>query len=133
MELEEADRYLIKANLTLQRVFPTGRHFVDNLLRRNWWQVKDAKAVYAVGFLSGRQVVGGTAWAVQMYRDQYAPLEEPEDLFLFDQIKGNWMRGVVDGEWVVMAKRPPKPLGIWAGIGSRDLRPAAMRAMEELF
>src|SRR5687768_14520855 len=49
-QLEQADPHLLKANETLGRRFPTYKHFVDNLLRRNWWQIKDTDAVYGIGF-----------------------------------------------------------------------------------
>ena len=48
-QLKKADEFLHNANRTLKRHFPTGKSFVNNLLRRNWYQVKDTRAVFAVG------------------------------------------------------------------------------------
>src|SRR5574343_314486 len=50
-QLVLADEYLLKANETLKRHFPPKNDFATNLLRRNWYQVRDSDAVYAVSTL----------------------------------------------------------------------------------
>lgn len=52
-------------------------------------------------------------------------------MWLFDQEKDAWFNW--DGEgWVVMEGKPPKPEGVWAGIGSRDLKENGRRAIREV-
>jgi hypothetical protein len=48
----EADEKLIAANKTLGRKFPTSKEYVNNLLRRNWWQVKNADAIFAIASIT---------------------------------------------------------------------------------
>lgn len=128
-QLLEADPYLLRANATLRRTFPPKNPYAASLLRRNWYQVRDAQAVYAVATLGKDGLVsGGTAWAVQMFLDRHEG--GACAAHLFDQATGRWH---VWGEagWRVVDAVPP-PEGVWAGIGSRDLRDdgkAAIRAL----
>ncbi len=91
--LKEADIRLDEANLSLKRRVPYGKPWIANLLRRNWFQIKYATTVYAVGTLNENATMydylhiqskhdplsksdhlgidGGTAWACQMYLDYY--------------------------------------------------------------
>ncbi len=93
--LKEAEIRLEEANLTLKRTVPYRKLWNLNLLRRNWFQVKDVFRVYAVGSLNEKAVIskddestpsfnligrsrvdrmginGGTAWACQMFLDYY--------------------------------------------------------------
>lgn len=123
-QLAQADDAVARANKTLKRRWPSNSDFTNNLLRRNWYQVKDAQAVYAISTLDRKNgVSGGTAWAVQMYLDRFLYDDEPMDrcqAYLFDRNTKLWYK--FDGtRWINLISRPPKPTGIWAGIGSRDL------------
>lgn len=123
-QLSQADDAVARANKTLGRRWPSNNDFTNNLLRRNWYQVKDAESLYAVSSLDRKTgVSGGTAWAVQMYLDRFLIDEEPMEkcrAYLFDRNTRLWYQ--FDGtRWVNLISRPPKPQGIWAGIGSRDL------------
>lgn len=95
--LKEADVHLEEANLSMKRSVPYHKLWLINLLRRNWFQVKHAGSVYAVGSLNENAVInvdptdfrekrfrlgpdkkedrmginGGTAWACQMYLDYF--------------------------------------------------------------
>ena len=51
-QLKQADKFLYKANKTLKGHFSTSKSFVNKLLRRNWYQVKDTDGVFAVSRLS---------------------------------------------------------------------------------
>lgn len=134
-ELAEADKYLKKANESLKRTYPTSNEYVNNLLRRNWFQVKDADAIYAIGILPGNvlqtYVEGGTGWAVQMAKDI------GKKIFVFNQ---------KDNEWYEMNKKTgyfekmitvPMLTKNFAGIGSRELteegRLAILQAYGETF
>ncbi len=50
-ELLEADQYIELANETLHRRFPSNNPYINNLLRRNYWQIRDTRAVFAVAFI----------------------------------------------------------------------------------
>lgn len=108
--LAEADEHVAKANRSLQRRFPTANPFTDNLLRRNWFQVRDAGSLYAVSTIRKGKVQGGTAWAVQMFIDRGGT-----DAFVFDQNQGLWCG------WV------------YAGIGSRAITDPGIIAIMEIF
>lgn len=84
-ELKEADKHLTEANKTLGRRFPTRNEYVNNLLRRDWFQVKNADAVFAISTIEDNNTVfGGTGWAVQMAIDNKKPVH------VFDIKKKSW-------------------------------------------
>ena len=128
-QLELADGALERANRAIKRRWPTKTESTNNLLRRNWYQVKNAEAVYAVSEVkSDTGIAGGTAWAVQMYLDRFLYDNEPADKCHAYVLDKNTLRWYMwnGSKWETMLSRPPSPKGIWAGIGSREL-PALAR------
>lgn len=125
--LIQADEHLKKANNTLQRKLPFNKPWVINLLRRNYYQVGNSKAVYAVSTMINGEVQGGTAWATQMYLDMNP--DNPE-CYVFEQTEARWYSRQ-NNAWNVI-DAPPSPSGIWAGIGSRDLNKAGKDAIRKL-
>ena len=123
-QLKEADVHLKKANEVLNR--PTGNmsEFVRNLLRRNYYQIKDSEAVLAVSKIlpGGKVVDGGTGWAVQMGIDMGKPV------YVFDQEVNAWAKW--NGERFVKSDLPPK-FKSFAGIGSRNLKPSGRQAIKD--
>lgn len=121
--LNQADVALARANVSLGRHWPSRNPDTNNLLRRNWYQVKDTRAVYAVGVMeAGHRIKGGSAWAIQMYMDRF--LIDGEDinqcqLYFCHQPTGVWWEW--RGKWSMRINAPPVPKGIWTGIGTRDL------------
>lgn len=124
-QLEAADPFLRRANLTLKRRL--GKGFVRNLLRRNWYQVQHSERVYAVTSIEGGQVSGGTGWAVAMFLDRWK--RAPCECYVFDQITEGWFAW--KGEWVAV-ESVPEPYGVWTGIGSRKLTLAGKEAIRSL-
>ncbi len=126
--LDEADEPCKRASKTLKRWFPPKSLFVKNLLRRNWFQVKDAERVYAVAAIEKGIVTGGTAWATQMFIDRHdgATCE----CYVFDQEIAKWFQWV-DSQWTEI-ESPPSPHGVWAGIGSRELNEAGKNAIRTI-
>lgn len=104
------------ANNSLGRSIPKPGTYVYNLLARNSFQVLLTERVYCISTLtSPTQVDGGTAWAVQMYIDQY---DEPE-IYCYDTVrKCVYMYDTVLKEFIEV-QSVPKPHGKWTGIGSR--------------
>jgi len=133
-QLQKADPALKQASKTLKRAWPGRRSVtVTALLRRNWYQVQWAESLYAVSTINKRNLVdGGTGWAVQMFLDRHAALAqfEPLPCYVYDQVQECWFQWV--GGWKKI-EVPPKPQGIWAGIGTRELNDAGKWAIRNLF
>lgn len=135
--LKSADPFLIRANKSMRRTFPGSTDYVNNLLRRNYYQVKWSDSVYAVGNFGSSQsmlnINGGTEWACQMYVDRFLYDQEPFELcnlFFFDQTTEKWHRW--HKVWTAI-DCPPIPTGIYAGIGTRDISDAGITAIKELY
>jgi hypothetical protein len=128
-QLEAADGPCKAASKGIKRWFPPKSLFVKNLLRRNWYQVKDAERVYAVASFEDGIVTGGTSWAVQMFIDRFDG--EACEAYVFDQITGAWFMWAGEDGWLAVTD-VPKPHGVWAGIGSRKLLPNGKQAIRTL-
>lgn len=122
--LKEADPHLKKANETLKRTYPTSNEYVNNLLRRNWWQVKNSDAVFAVGHLVRGIVEGGTGWAVQMAIDNGKPV------YVFDQVRNKWYKNI-NNKW--NESEVPILTKNFAGIGTRELNDTGRKAIEAVY
>jgi len=122
--LEVADEHLHRANQTLRRKFPTSNSYVNNLLRRNLYQVKDSDQIIAVAPISKGQVEGGTAWATQMGIDMGKPV------FVFDLNKNQWMTW--GGQSFIRSSKPTLSAN-YAGVGSRNITSPGAKAIKDLF
>lgn len=122
--LKEADPHLKKANETLKRTYPTSNEYVNNLLRRNWQQVKNSDAVFAVGHLVRGIVEGGTGWAVQMAIDNGKPV------YVFDQVRNKWYKNI-NSKW--SESEVPILTKNFAGIGTRELNDTGRKAIEAVY
>lgn len=155
-ELSIADAEIKTANRTLKRRIPISKQWLYNLLRRNWYQVRDADSVYAVGYVIGGAkirdlstaflaekiparknedilcVKGGTSWAIQMFCDR----KINGNVYLYDQSRNKilltnpldykyWLDigHMKDDKIIVYSDQYtiPKPSGVYAAIGTRDL------------
>lgn len=125
VEITEADfhegvQHVLQANQSLHR---RPERYMD-LLARNWCQMKYSDAVFAIGRIKNGVVEGGTAWAVQMVLDVHKPV------YLFDQVSERWLTSR-DGLWVSCDL--PVLTHNFAGIGSRQITPAGIRAIVEVY
>lgn len=120
----EADEKLIAANKTLGRKFPTSKEYVNNLLRRNWWQVKNADAVFAIASIADNKVNGGTGWAVHM------AIAENKPVYVFDQTVGKWFTwsGAKFEETTT-----PQLTKNFAGIGTREINDVGKQAIKDVY
>lgn len=134
-ELNIADPFLKRANKKLGRKFPSKNNFVNNLLRRNFYQVRETERVYAVASFLGDLVLGGTAWAVQMYIDLCHDKDIDPECYVFDQMttKPGWVFWNRDKLIWESIDKVPTPSGRWTGIGSRELRPEGKNAIESVW
>ncbi|KAH8664508.1 hypothetical protein BX600DRAFT_437053 [Xylariales sp. PMI_506] len=106
---------------------PPRRPAVARLLQRNYYQVAWSKACYAVTIIKEDTVPGGTAWATTMFAQLHP---DNRDLYVFDQEQDAWFQ--FNGKTWDRIDSPPRPTGIWAGIGSRDLRQNGRDAIRKL-
>lgn len=131
-ELKEGWEHLVIAEKTLKRSlkYTTRYQYVENLLCRNWFQVKNAESIFAVGTFKNKKrniVNGGTGWAVQM------AVDNGKNIFFFDQDTKSWWLYVPEmGQFLEMYELP-KLTENFAGIGTRDLTEAGELAIKELY
>jgi hypothetical protein len=132
-DLLQADKYLLEANKLLKRTFPTDSHYVNNMLRRNFFQIKATEKVYAVTYMDIKTglPLGGTAWAVLM-----AAQRGVKEIYLYDQKDYRWWSadGVTDIgiDWIYETE-VPSPSGYYTGIGSTDLSSDGEEAIVKLY
>ena len=123
-QLAEADPALIKANKSLGRHYPPKNAYVRSLLQRNYYQVRNSDAVYAIGNIAGKLVEGGTGWAVQMAIDMAKPV------YVFNQ-KDNLWYTFSNGQFVQTGT--PALTKNFAGIGTREITKAGEQAIREVY
>lgn len=127
-QLKEADDILPIVAKRLKRVVPSLKR-TRNLLRRNFYQINTAERVYAVASIGDDgKVNGGTGWAVEMYKLRHD--DRPPELYVFDQSDGLWY--IWNDRFWSRIDAPPKPHGVWAGIGSRELQTNGKEAIRTL-
>ena len=120
-QFEEGKEHVMKANETLHRRPDS----YMNLLSRNYAQVKNADAIFAVGHLKNGIVDGGTGWAVQMAIDDNKPV------YVYDQIRKQWFANL-NGSWQVFSGIP-KLTKNFAGIGTRELNQDGKDAIKQVY
>ena len=79
------------------------------------------------------KIAGGTAWACQMFVDRwlYTTNKIQEiPLFFFDQRSMTWYTW--SGQWNPILK-PPRPHGVYAGIGTRNLSSEGQAAIAAVY
>lgn len=118
------DMDLIKANKTLKRSYPTRNAYVNNLLRRNWFQVNKSDSVFAISRIENGLVSGGTGWAVQM------AIDKGIDVFAFCQLNKRWYT-YSSGSWVIT--ETPTLTENFAGIGTREIDESGTQAIENVY
>lgn len=129
----EATEKVEQANKTLNRVFPMkpGKKrtqkqadYANDLLLRDWLQVKSADSIIAIGRLKNSIVEGGTGWAVQM------AINEGKPVYVFSQNNGKWYKNI-NGKWE--SSDVPTLTPNFAGIGTRELNDAGKQAIVDVF
>ena len=124
-ELIKANVALFIANKRMRRSVPPIDNFIGKLLRRNWFQVINSEAIFAIGEFSHRYVVcGGTGWAVQMAIDSRKPVHlfELRDKRWYTFYNGRW-----DKEEIPILTKD------FAGIGTRKINKYGLNAIKEVY
>jgi len=130
-ELQEGFEHVRIASVGLKRKIPQIYPYVKNLLSRNWYQVKNSAAIYAIGTFQSKTyklVNGGTGWAVQMAIDNYKPI------YFFDQDSNQWF--TYNYGFIVQKFEPfdsiPVLTSNFAGIGTREITLAGKNAIRQV-
>lgn len=99
--------------------------YVRNLLCRNWYQVKNSDAIFAIGkFKDNKRVDGGTGWAVQM------AIDNNKLVFVFDQNNNKWNKFCYDLTEFKIIDYIPRLTENFAGIGTRDINENGKNAIK---
>lgn len=104
-----------------------------NILSRNWFQVKNSDAVFAVAKLkSCEEVLGGTGWACQMAIDNEKPV------YVFDEgdtFRGLWCKyNYLSKRFIPLRfESVPELTKNFAGIGTRNISDLGKRGIELLY
>ena len=115
----------------------------DQRLIRNWAQVANSDAVFAIGTL-GKEgdiwkgdeksaeprkllkfaVQGGTGYAVEM------AIQAGKPVYVFDQVRNQWYKNI-NGEW--SKSEVPTLTKNFAGIGTREINEAGKQAIRDVY
>ena len=139
VKLLEADLHLNVANEYLDPNFPTRSEYVNNLLRRNYYQIHVSERIYAsCAFDDDMKPLGGTAWAIIMGINQNI-----NEVWVFDHTRDQWYsferkyyqtnQRQADEWWPIKLDSIPPPHGLYAGIGSSELPENGRRAIRKLY
>ena len=125
-ELNEGFEAVLIADKALERHIERVMYsYVKNLLCRNWFQVKNSEAIYAIGkFLDEKRVKGGTGWATQMAIDNKKPV------FVFDQINNKWNIFNYELQKFKVIDYIPPLTKNFAGIGTREINENGVNAIQ---
>jgi len=127
-ELEEGFQHVLEANKTIKRNPQGTFQYIKNLLSRNWFQVKNSDAIFAVSkFLKNPIVNGGTGWAVQMAIDNRKPV------YFFDQENNKWNTFNYETMMFDEMTNIPKLTENFAGIGTRDINENGINAIKQVY
>lgn len=121
--------------------------YIQNLLLRNAYQVKDSEAVYAIGKIkedsssSSLGIEGGTAYACELFVKRNMRSCSVLHLYFFDQSKEKWFQPSFHEEsgstyvvWKELENVPPfSSFSRITAIGTRELQECGKKAIDSLF
>jgi hypothetical protein len=128
-ELKEGWEKVVIANETLKRNIWGLKPYVKNLLARNWFQVKNSEAVFAVAHLdsSFKFILGGTGWCCMMGIDNNKPV------YVFDSNFNSWFEFSYINYKFQKIDYIPELTETFAGVGSREIDDHGINAIKEIF
>jgi len=116
------------ANKILNRNITNISSYVKNLISRDWYQVKNSDAIFAIGRLQTEKIVlGGTGWAIQLAVDNKKPI------YLFEQNDNQWYYYDYESDRFEIYEEIPKLTEKFAGIGTREINNNGIQAIKNLF
>jgi predicted NAD-dependent protein-ADP-ribosyltransferase YbiA (DUF1768 family) len=104
----------------------SNKPFVQGLLSRNWQQVKNADAIFAIGTIAGKYVNGGTGYAVAM------AVREGKPIYVFDQVRNGWFQKTKTGSTWEKIDTPVLTPN-FAGIGTRGINANGLQAIKDVY
>lgn len=135
--LSESDNFLLRANKSVHRAWPTPDSNLNDSIRRDCYLVRWCKSIYCVGLFTDDasllKVAGDLAWPCQVYLDRFLYDQEPMDmceLYMFDLKSEAWFNW--RHRWH-RTSNVPAPSDIYSVIGSERLTRAAKTAIDELW
>jgi len=127
-QLKEGFKHIEIANIKLCRNIYTIQSYIKNLISRDWFQVKNSDAIFAIGRLQTENtVLGGTGWAVQLAVDNKKPI------YLFEQNDNQWFYYDYESDRFEIYENLPKLTENFAGIGTREINDNGIKAIISLF
>ena len=127
-QLKEGLEHIKIANTRLNRNINNLSSYVKNLIARDWFQVKNSEAIFAIGSLASIDTVkGGTGWATQLAVDNKKPV------YLFEQNDNQWYYYDYESNMVQIYEDIPKLTPKFAGIGTREINDNGIQAIKNLF
>jgi len=128
-ELSIADPKLEEANKLLRRKYPTRYEYVNNLLRRNYYQIIYSDKIFAVTPIEKNGLpAGGTGWTIVL-----GVLSGIQEVYVFDCKQQSWFEKL-EGKWQWKPiETPPVPDGKYTGIGSHELPEMGKDAILKLY
>lgn len=129
-ELKEGYQAVLRANKILKRNCEYTSQYVKNLLSRNWFQIKNSEAVFAIinKFMTKDIVSGGTGWAIQMAVD----CDKPIFVFLQNTMGGEWFQYMPLVGFEKFNGSVPCLYENFAGIGTREINEHGKSAIKNL-
>ena len=130
IQLKEGYEQAKIADKTLHRnldmlIYPYVRHLIE----RNWYQVKNSEAIFAIGTFendSFTRVNGGTGWTVQM------AIDNKKQTFFFNQDKNQWNMYFYPVKKFKKIDFIPTLLPNFAGIGTRAINDNGINAIKNI-
>jgi hypothetical protein len=127
-ELKEGFEHIKKTNKRLNRNILNAAPYTKNLIARDWFQVKYADAIFAIGsFETQSTVAGGTGYATSCAVDEKKPI------YFFEQNDNQWYYYDYQSDKFEIFESIPKLTENFAGIGTRDINDNGVKAIVSLF
>ena len=136
-ELTEGWEMVLISASKMGKYVEKSSQYVRQLLSRNWFQVKNSDALFAIGKIlkpgqKGKKYInktnmdtvdGGTGYAVMM------SIESNKPTFVFDQFQNKWFKW--DKEFVEIDE--PILTQNFAGVGTRELNENGINAIKSIY
>jgi len=126
-QLAEGFKHIKITNNRLNRNISNIDSYIKNLISRDWFQVKNSDAVFAVGIIIGNNVQGGTGYSIS------CAIDHKKTVYVYDQSYGNWFYYDYDDDQFQIYEGIPKLTEKFAGIGTRDINNDGVNAIIKLF
>ncbi len=135
--MSDANNYLLLANKSVHRAWPTDDVNSNKNILRDSYLVKWCDRVYVAGFFTSDasllKIAGDVAWSCQIYVDRFLYNQEPMalcELYFFDIKSDSWF--IWNKKWKKISK-PPAPHGIYAVLGNGKLTRTAKKAIDDIW